>query len=91
VTLDLSGASIFDAASMKRDCHTGTGSSASPATLSAVQPGDVVTAILAVSHRTARQDIGSGTALPVSKLFDWGAPSATSHAKASHARRFSHR
>ncbi|MGZ4230654.1 MAG: hypothetical protein ACXVVQ_04430 [Solirubrobacteraceae bacterium] len=91
VTLDLSGASIFDAAAMKRDCHTGAGSSATPATLSAVQPGDVVTAVLAVSHSTARQDVESGAALPVSKLFDWGAPSATRHAKASNARRFGHR
>ena len=88
VTLDLSGASIFDAAAMKRDCHTG--SSATPATLSAVQSGDVVTAVLAVSHSTARQDIASGTPIPVSKLIDWGAPSTASHAHGSHARRFAH-
>ena len=76
---------IYDATAMKRQCHTG--GSASPATLSAVQAGDVVTAVLAVSHSTARQDIESGTPVPVSKLIDWGAPSTASHAKESDARR----
>jgi hypothetical protein len=86
VTLDLSGASIFDAASMKRDCHSGGSGSpatASPTTLSAVQPGDIVTAVLAVNHATARQDVESGTAIPVSKLIDWGAPSSASHSQGS--------
>ena len=89
VTLDLSGATIYDATAMKRQCHTG--GSASPATLSAVQSGDVVTAVLAVSHSTARQDIESGTLVPVSKLIDWGAPSTASQGKKSDARRFAHR
>ena len=88
VTLDLSGASVFDAAAMKRDCHTG--SSTTPATLSAVQSGDIVTAVLAVSHSTARPDIASGTAVPVSKLIDWGAPSTARHARGSKARQFAH-
>ena len=88
VTLDLSGATIYDASAVKRQCHTGTGTSASTTTLSAVQSGDVVTAVLAVSHSTARQDIESGTAVPVSKLIDWGAPSTASHAKKTNARRF---
>jgi hypothetical protein len=88
VTLDLSGASIFDAAAIRRDCHSG--GSASPATLSAVQPGDMVAAVLSVDHATARQDIASGTAVPVSKLFDWGAPNTASSAKRSHARRLAH-
>jgi hypothetical protein len=93
VTLDLSGASIVDAASMKRDCHHSgdSGNSASPATLSDVQPGDVVTAVLGVSHSTARQDVESGTAVPVSKLIDWGAPNTSSHTSGSDARRFAHR
>jgi hypothetical protein len=88
VTLDLSGASIFDAAAIKRQCHSGD--SATPATLSAVQPGDMVAAVLAVDHATARQDIASGTAVPVRKLLDWGAPKAASSAKGSHARRLAH-
>jgi hypothetical protein len=88
VTLDLSGASIVDATAMKRQCHTG--GSASPATLSTVQSGDVVTAVLAVSHSTARHDIESGTPVPVAKLIDWGAPSTASHDKKSDARRFAH-
>ena len=92
VTLDLSGAPIVDAASMKRDCHSGnSGTSASPTTLSAVQTGDVVTAVLAVNHSTAHQDVDSGTAVPVSKLIDWGAPNTASHASGSDARRFGHR
>jgi hypothetical protein len=86
VTLDLSGATIFDAASMKRDCHSG--GSASPATLSAVQPGDQVTAVLAVDHATKRQDIESGTPIPVSKLIDWGASSSSSQDQGSDARHF---
>jgi len=73
---------------VKRQCHTGTGASASTTTLSAVQTGDVVTAVLAISHSTARQDIESGTPVPVSKLIDWGAPSAASHDQKSGARRF---
>jgi hypothetical protein len=88
VTLDLSGASVFDVAAMKRQCHSGD--SASPTTLSAVQPGDMVAAVLAVDHATARQDIASGTAVPVRKLLDWGAPDAASSAKGSHARRLAH-
>lgn len=88
MTLDLSGASVFEAAAMTRQCHNGN--SASPATLSAVQPGDVVTAVPAVGHSAARQDVESGTAVPVSKLFDWGAPKTASSAKGSHARRLAH-
>ena len=88
VTLDLSGARIYDASAVKRNCHTGTGTSAITTTLSAVQSGDVVTAVLAVSHSTARQDIESGTTVPVARLIDWGAPSTASHAKKSDARRF---
>jgi hypothetical protein len=87
VTLDLSGATIYDASAMKRDCHTGSSSSATPATLSDVQQGDVVTAVLAVSRSTARHDIESGTAVPVAKLIDWGAPSTASHDEKSDARR----
>jgi hypothetical protein len=89
-TLDLSGAKIYDASAVKRNCHTGTGTSASTTTLSAVQSGDVVTAVLAVSRSTARQDIESGTAVPVAKLIDWGAPSTASHAHGTKARRFAH-
>ena len=90
VTLDLSGAKIYDASAIKRNCHTGTGTSASTTTLSAVQSGDVVTAVLAVSRSTARQDIESGTAVPVAKLIDWGAPSTARHAHGSTARQFAH-
>lgn len=86
VTVDLSGASIYDVAATKRQCHTGA--SASPTTLSAVQTGDIVTAVLAVSHSTAREDIASGTAVPVAKLIDWGAPRTASHASKSGVRRF---
>jgi hypothetical protein len=88
VTLALSGASVFDAAAMKRQCHSGD--SASPATLSAVQPGDMVAAVLSVDHATAKQDIASGTAVPVLKLLDFGAPNTASSAKGSHARRLAH-
>ena len=84
VTLDLSGATVYDATAMKRQCHTGD--SASPPTLSTVQAGDVVTAVLAVSHSTARHDIESGTPVPISKFIDWGALSTPSHDKKSAAR-----
>ncbi len=89
VTLDLSGASIFDAAAMKRQCHSG--GSASHTTLSAVQPGDMVTAVLAVAHAAARQDIASGTPVPVSKLIDWGAPNTAGQAHGSDTRQFGRR
>jgi hypothetical protein len=71
-----SSASIFDAAVMQKQCHTPTSSSLSPSSLSAVQPGDIVTAILAVDHFTACQDVASGAAVPVSKLVDWGQPTS---------------
>jgi hypothetical protein len=79
VTLDLSDARIFDSA-MQSHCHPGSGSStgASPSstTLSSVQPGDVVSAVVGVDHGTARQDVENDTAVPVSKLMDWGQPQA---------------
>jgi hypothetical protein len=66
---------------------------AEPQPLSAVQPGDIVTAILAVDHFTARQDVASGAAVPVSKLVDWGQPTSGSadqsqQGSGSDARRF---
>lgn len=92
VTLDLSSASIFDATAMQQHCHgpgPNNGSSATTTTLSSVQPGDVVSAVVAVNHFTARQDVESGTAVPVSKLIDWGQPSSGDQQQSSeHARRF---
>ena len=92
VTLDLSNASIFDATAMQQHCHgpgPNTGSSATTTTLSSVQPGDVVSAVVAVDHSTARQDIESGTAVAVSKLIDWGQQSSGDQQQSSkHARRF---
>jgi hypothetical protein len=94
VTLDLSGASIFDAASMQKQCHGPSGTStATPSSVSAIQPGDMVTAKVAVDHSTARQDVASGTAVPVSKLIDWGQKSTSGsdqsqQGSGSDARRF---
>lgn len=98
VTLDLSNAAIFDASAMQRHCH-GPGpndgsSSAATTTLSSVQPGDVVSAVIAVNHDAARQDVMSGTAVPVSKLMDWGQQSSSQQGSGdqqqstTHARRF---
>ncbi len=79
VTLDLSSASIFDSA-MRTHCHpgsgSGSGSSPSTTTLSSVQPGDVISAVAGVDHSTAKEDVENGTAVPVSKLIDWGQPQA---------------
>jgi hypothetical protein len=98
VTLDLSNASIFDASAMQSHCHGPDGtdnssSSSSPTTttLSSVQPGDAVSALVAVNHDTARQDVTSGTAVPVSKLIDWGQQSSSptdQPQSKTHARRF---
>ena len=92
VTLDLSNATVYDASAMQKHCH-GPGpnsgsSSATTTTLSSVQSGDVVSAVVAVNHDTARQDVSSGTAVPVSKLIDWGTSRTASHTKKSDARRF---
>lgn len=77
VTLDLSSASIFDGSAWQRHCHgPNSESTASTMSLSSVQAGDVVSFALAVDHDTARQDLASGTAVPVSKLIDWGQPSS---------------
>jgi hypothetical protein len=91
VTLDLADASIFDSA-MQSHCHSGSSTGASPSstTLSAVQPGDVVSAVIGVDHSTARQDVENDTAVPVSKLMDWGQPQAapTQSSNNSKARSF---
>ena len=87
VTLNLSGAAIYDATAVHRHCsspnHTAN-NSATTSTLSAVKPGDMATAILAVNHATANQDVTSGTAVPVSKLVDWGTPKAGSGSHHQH-------
>jgi hypothetical protein len=88
VTLDLSSASIFDASAMQRHCHGDNSDSATTTSLSSVQPGDVVSAEVAVDHDTAHQDLASGTAVPVSKLVDWGQPrSGDQPQSTTHARR----
>jgi hypothetical protein len=89
VTLDLSGASIFDASAVQRHCHGPNGNSATTTSLSSVQTGDVVSFAPAVDHETAHQDLSSGTALPVSKLVDWGQPSSSDQPQSkTHAHRF---
>ena len=93
VTLDLSNATVYDASAMQKHCH-GPGpnsgsSSATTTTLSSVQSGDVVSAVVAVNHDTARQDVSSGTAVPVSKLIDWGQKNSSDQPQSkTHARRF---
>ena len=87
VTLNLSGAAIYDATAAHRQCSSpnhAANNSATTTTLSAVKPGDMVTAILAVNHATASQDVTSGTAVPVSKLVDWGTPKAGSGSHHQH-------
>jgi hypothetical protein len=93
VSLDLSGASIFDAGSMWRHCHgpSGAPTPSSTTSLSAIQPGDVVAAFLAVDHFTARQDVESGSAIPVRKLVDFGQPGSNGSDQSHRARRFSKR
>jgi hypothetical protein len=46
----------------------------------------MMTAVLAVDRAAARQDVASGTAVPVAKLVDWGAPSAGGHVHHHHGR-----
>ncbi|HEX3689386.1 MAG TPA: hypothetical protein VHV28_06795 [Solirubrobacteraceae bacterium] len=94
VTLDLSSAAIYDATAMQQHCHGPSGSSnpsATTTTLSSVQTGDVVSFAMAVDHETAHQDLASGTAVPVSKLVDWGQASSGDQPQSkskSDARRF---
>jgi hypothetical protein len=64
-TLDISAASIY----VGRSSATAVASSAS-----ALKVGDRVYAVLSVSSEVASGDVQSGTPIPVSKLYDAGAP-----------------
>jgi hypothetical protein len=64
-TLDISAASIY----VGHSSATATASSAS-----ALSVGDRVYAVLSVSSEIASGDVRSGTPIPVSKLYDAGAP-----------------
>ena len=76
---------------MQRHCDGPGPNSSSPTTttLSSVQPGDMVSALIAVDHHTARQDVASGIAVPISKLIDRDRPSSGDQPQSKeHAPRF---